>query len=338
MFAPMPTDAIWSPGTRQLNQSHTKISAVGDEVAPSRPGMSAPMPVSRVSPAHEPQAEGDDEEDGPAELQVGEAWKASPGDGADDERQEDRAKKHRPRPARASPSRPGGMPPVAAAPSATRGRAVEHRRQLVVAIGRPIEDAAVEVHEDGHDVGVELDAGEALELLDRLLVGERRLAVRARAGHRLVGIGDGEDPGAERDVEGLDAVRVAGAVEPLVVRLDERRLAVASCDAGATISAPMVGCWFMRIRSCLSSGPSFSRMLSRMPILPMSWSSPAHLIFSISAPAAASRGTSPRRCGSPGSSGCGCRGPARPPPSTAPRSSARRALASRRTARRPAAS
>ena len=38
----------------------------------------------------------------------------------------------------------------------------------------------------------------------------------------------------------------------------------------------------MRIRSSLSSGPSLSRMLSRMPILPTSWSRPAHLIFSIS--------------------------------------------------------
>ena len=44
----------------------------------------------------------------------------------------------------------------------------------------------------------------------------------------------------------------------------------------------MVGCWFIRIRSSLSSGPSFRSTLSRMPILPMSCSSPAHLIRSIS--------------------------------------------------------
>jgi hypothetical protein len=27
MLAPMPTDATWSPGTRQLNQSHAKMNA-----------------------------------------------------------------------------------------------------------------------------------------------------------------------------------------------------------------------------------------------------------------------------------------------------------------------
>ena len=56
---------------------------------------------------------------------------------------------------------------------------MEHRRQLVVPIGRPIENLAVQADEDGHDLGVELDAGELLELLDGLLMGERDLAVGA---------------------------------------------------------------------------------------------------------------------------------------------------------------
>ena len=57
--------------------------------------------------------------------------------------------------------------------------AVEHGGQLVGPIRRPIEDAPVQVNEDGHDLRVELDAGELLELVDGLLVGERSLAVRA---------------------------------------------------------------------------------------------------------------------------------------------------------------
>ena len=57
-----------------------------------------------------------------------------------------------------------------------------------------------------------------------MLVGQRDLAVGTAGGHRLVGIGDGQDAGAQRDVQRLDAVRVAGAVEPLVVGADQRRL------------------------------------------------------------------------------------------------------------------
>jgi hypothetical protein len=56
---------------------------------------------------------------------------------------------------------------------------MEHRRQLIISIGWPIEDLAIQVDEDGHDVGVELDASELLELLDGDLVTQRRLAVGA---------------------------------------------------------------------------------------------------------------------------------------------------------------
>src|SRR6187431_3834863 len=97
-----------------------------------------------------------------------------------------------------------GMPPPAAAPTMSarrmvlrnivrgQGRSwllrrrghvswegVEHRRQLVGAVGRPVEDGAIEANEDRHDLGVELDAAELLELVDGLLVGQRGLAIGA---------------------------------------------------------------------------------------------------------------------------------------------------------------
>src|SRR4029079_1175926 len=50
---------------------------------------------------------------------------------------------------------------------------MEHARQLVLAIRRAFQDLAVEADQDGHDLGVELDAAELLELLDRRLVAQR---------------------------------------------------------------------------------------------------------------------------------------------------------------------
>src|SRR6187431_2696474 len=97
-----------------------------------------------------------------------------------------------------------GIPPPAAAPTMSARRMVlrnivrgqgrswllrrrghvswegmEHRRQLVGAVGRPVEDGAIEANEDRHDLGVELDAAELLELVDGLLVGQRGLAIGA---------------------------------------------------------------------------------------------------------------------------------------------------------------
>jgi hypothetical protein len=101
---------------------------------------------------------------------------------------------------------------------------MEHGRQLVRAVRAAVEDLPIQVDQDGHDLRVELDAGELLQLTHCDLVAERLLAVRAGRGHGLVRVGDGQDAGAQRDVQRLDPVGVAGAVEPLVVRADERRL------------------------------------------------------------------------------------------------------------------
>ena len=52
----------------------------------------------------------------------------------------------------------------------------------------------------------------------------RARAVRARAGHRVVGVGDVHDARGKRDVVAAQAVRVAAAVRPLVVELDDRQV------------------------------------------------------------------------------------------------------------------
>ena len=53
----------------------------------------------------------------------------------------------------------------------------------------------------------------------------KRAAVGAVAGHRVVGVGDGDDARDERDVVALQAERIAAAVPALVVQVhagDER--------------------------------------------------------------------------------------------------------------------
>ncbi len=73
------------------------------------------------------------------------------------------------------------------------------------------------------DLGVELGAGAPPQLAQR--VARRTGApVRARAGHRVVGVGDVDDPRGERDVVAAQAVRVAAAVRPLVMQLDNRQV------------------------------------------------------------------------------------------------------------------
>src|SRR4051812_5057638 len=78
-------------------------------------------------------------------------------------------------------------------------------------------DAAEGVHDDW----VELGAGAAAQLGERLLGIERAL-VRAVRRHRVVGIADRDDSCAERDLVAGEAVRVAVAVVVLVARAHER--------------------------------------------------------------------------------------------------------------------
>src|SRR3954447_10002153 len=67
-----------------------------------------------------------------------------------------------------------------------------------------------------HDLRVELRAAAALELAAGDVVGEG-LAVGAVGGHRVVGVGDGDDPADHRDVVAHQPLRVTGAVPGLMV-------------------------------------------------------------------------------------------------------------------------
>ena len=70
-------------------------------------------------------------------------------------------------------------------------------------------------HEDADDRRVEVAAGAAHELVQRLLDGER-LAVRSGRRHRDVRVAGPDDPGGERDVVACEPVRVAASVPVLV--------------------------------------------------------------------------------------------------------------------------
>src|SRR3989344_2515355 len=79
--------------------------------------------------------------------------------------------------------------------------------------------------EGPHDVGIELRARTALDLRDDLLFGAGG-TVRPGRGHGLVGVDEGHDPGADRDLLAFQARGVAGPVPAfLVVEQDghERR-------------------------------------------------------------------------------------------------------------------
>src|SRR5579862_1284197 len=69
--------------------------------------------------------------------------------------------------------------------------------------------------EDLDHARIELAAGAAAKLGDRLLHGDAR-AVGAVAAHRVIGVADGDDPGPEGDFATRTAVRVAAAVVALV--------------------------------------------------------------------------------------------------------------------------
>ena len=72
-----------------------------------------------------------------------------------------------------------------------------------------------------HDFGVELRAGAAPQLAQRLGRGSRR-AIGARAGHGVEGVGDVDDAREQGNLVAAQAVRVAAAVGPLVMQLDDR--------------------------------------------------------------------------------------------------------------------
>src|SRR3990170_4361481 len=249
VFSPIPTAAIWSPGTCQLPDSQIRISrypAMNGAPTGRLPSRSFCQP--RTAPTRKARAIPS------TQTQRRRSW----------------ARRGRPPPASA-PTRSaramtlrnivrGGYRPrrrgsflggrgVIVARGWRRGRLHrlgrghryrlgEHRRgrcrlarvkhggQLVGALRLAVQDLARKPDEDRHHIGVELDPRVLLQLADRDLVAERCLAVRAGGGHRLIGIGHTQDAGTERDVQRLDAIGIAGAVEPLVVGLDQRGLVV----------------------------------------------------------------------------------------------------------------
>jgi hypothetical protein len=79
------------------------------------------------------------------------------------------------------------------------------------------------LHHRGHRVGVQPSS--ARLLADGLggLVWRERPAVRPRLGHRVIGVGGGQQPGGARERRGGRPPVVAGAVEPLVVEGGDRR-------------------------------------------------------------------------------------------------------------------
>ena len=116
-------------------------------------------------------------------------------------------------------------------------------RELLLEVGRVdvLEGDVVafdQLDEDLDELGVELFAGDAAQLDDRVVRGHRR-AVGVAGGHHVVGVGDGDDPRELRDFLALEAARIAFAVDPLVVGEDDvgdRAVAVQrGDDAGALL-------------------------------------------------------------------------------------------------------
>ena len=111
-----------------------------------------------------------------------------------------------------------------------------------------------------------------------------RRTIGARAGHRVERVGDVDDAGQQRDLVAAQPVRIALAVGPLVVQLDDRQVRreeVARCagcarrrrDAARSARIPRP-----------SAAPACAGRASLMPILPMSCSSaPSRRISSWSA-------------------------------------------------------
>ena len=85
-----------------------------------------------------------------------------------------------------------------------------------VHLGTPSIGSASELDEDGRHDGIELRARARLDLVERGFVIERA-AIRPRRRHRVVRIGDGQDPRLERNRVAGPAGRIALSVPALVV-------------------------------------------------------------------------------------------------------------------------
>ena len=128
------------------------------------------------------------------------------------------------------------------------------------------------VTSDARDVGVELRARAALELLERLRrsswprgTGGSTSSPRMRRTRAMIreasGIASPDEP-----------VRVARAVPVLVARADDRRRRCGRPGDARRIRSPTTVCWRMNSHSRSSSGPGLWRISSGTAILPMSCS------------------------------------------------------------------
>jgi hypothetical protein len=87
-----------------------------------------------------------------------------------------------------------------------------------------------DVHERPDQFRVELGAGATPDLADRVLEAGP-LAIGAVGGHRVQGVGQGEDPGPDVDLLAEESPGVALAVEALLVAEDDRRRGAEEGDA-----------------------------------------------------------------------------------------------------------
>ncbi len=91
--------------------------------------------------------------------------------------------------------------------------------------------------EGGDYAGIELAAGLGDDLFDRPSP-RNRAPIRSIARHRIERVGDGEDPGAERNLSFRKAIRVTGAVPAFVVRTDDPKpLALKERDSREQLGA-----------------------------------------------------------------------------------------------------
>ena len=109
------------PGDAPVLPEPGEDEDVGADVGPAdgdvRPDAGLP-----TQPGEDPEGEGQDQEDRPAQPEIGEAGEAAPGHRAHDERQEDGAKEHLPRPAWAASLAPGARLVAGACGASTAAR------------------------------------------------------------------------------------------------------------------------------------------------------------------------------------------------------------------------
>src|SRR5579864_8052193 len=192
-------------------------------------------------------------------------------------------------------SRRLSQPAAVARPSARKARAPTSARNAVKPLTsrsggpEPLQRRDLAGEELDH-LGVPL-AARAGQERGRRLLGRAAGAVRPVVDHRVEGVAHRDDPGQPGDLPAAQAVRVAAAVEVLVVVSDDRKQAgagmeraddaLADRDVGLhagrldrTMLSPIVTWACMRAVSTSSSGPGLSRIESGTPILPMSWMIP----------------------------------------------------------------